>query len=437
MTLKKNHAIIVGAGIAGLLSAKVAAQYFTRVTLVDRDVFPENIEPRRGVPQAVHLHVLLLRGLRILQEFFPTIERDLLQQGAVPIDWGQDTLWMNPCGWVPRFTSGVVTYNCSRWMLEHSVREKVFAASNIEVLASSEFQEFIFDNNRHVKGICIQQNGEKKSIEADLVIDACGKNSRVIKILEQNGYSAPQESRVNSHLGYASCHFEIPSDFPNDWKQLYVQMKPPTHLRGGVLYPVEGNKWIVTLIGGNKDYPPGELDAFMDFAKSLRDLKFYDTIYKAKAVSRVYCYRNTESRLRHFHKMKSFPQGLLCIGDSVCAFNPVYGQGMTVSALSAKALQECLQQNISREKLAKTFFHKIHKTNFVPWLIASSEDKRIAEMKQSLFYKCIHLFFDRTLYLATRNQDIQKSFLEILHMTKGISSLLTPKLLFLLRKKRD
>ena len=423
--------------MAGLLSAKIASHHFSQVTIVDKDLFSQEISPRKGVPQSVHLHVLLQRGFFTLEEFFPGIRDQLLANGAVPIDWGQDTSWMNPFGWIPRFASGIITCTCSRWMLEHVVRERVFSIPNITVLSNSECKDFLIDKGQ-VHGIQIQNGTNLRNLESDLVIDASGKNSKTIKLLKKYGYHAPPESLINSHLGYASRHYEIPKDLNVDWKQLYIQMKPPENFRGGVLQPIEGERWIATLIGGNKDYPPAEEQEFLNFAKTLRNSQFYDAISKATPASRIFCYRNTQSRLRHFHKMKKKPQGLLCIGDSVCAFNPVYGQGMTVSAISAQKLDFSLQKAKNYHQLTNIFYNKISKANFAPWLIASSEDSRIiaTTVKIKWHNKIIHRFLDRVLYTATYKPEVQKAFLEILHMLKPLSSLAKIKTLLSLRKQK-
>ncbi|WP_151971737.1 hypothetical protein [Candidatus Uabimicrobium amorphum] len=277
---------------------------------------------------------------------------------------------------------------------------------------------------------------ELQDVHGDFVVDTTGKNSKTIKLLEKYGFPAPRESRINSHLGYASRHYQIPEG-KRDWKQLYIQMNPPHSFRGGVLQPIEENRWIATLIGANKDYPPGEDTAFLHFAKSLRNPMFYEAIRDAQPLSRIYCYRNTESRLRHFTQLKKLPGNLVCLGDSVCAFNPVYGQGMTVSALAVQELDNCLRKNFSQStQLSKSFYKKLHRANFMPWLIASSEDNRIAANNKSFSSKVIHSFFDRVLHTATQKPSVHQAFLEVLHMTKPAHSLIYPKILFSLRKKK-
>lgn len=435
MTLAKNHAIVLGAGMAGLLSARVLSQHFTKVTVVDKDSFPTEVCPRKGVAQAMHLHVLLRRGLFIIQKLFPRIEDDLITKGAVTMDWGQDTMWLNPFGWTPRFTSEVTSYTFSRWMLEHTIRKRVVAIPQVVTQPHADYKDIIIENGE-VRGVRIEVDGELRDLHADFVVDATGKNSKTIKFLDQYGFPAPRETRINSHLGYASRHYQIPEG-NRDWKQLYIQMNPPQSFRGGVLQPIEENRWIATLIGANKDYPPGEENAFLEFAKSLRNPMFYEAIRDAEPLSRIYCYRNTESRLRHFAQLKRIPANLVCLGDSVCAFNPVYGQGMTVSALAAQELDHCFRQNFSHStQLCKAFYQRLHRANFMPWLIASSEDNRIAAQNKSFSSKLIHGFFDRVLYSATQKPHVHQAFLEVLHMTKPALSLAHPRILFSLRKKK-
>jgi len=68
--------------------------------------------------------------------------------------------------------------------------------------------------------------------------------------------------------------------------------------------------------------------------------KFYEAIKDAEPVSPIYAHRAT-NRLRHYEKMAG---GFVALGDAVCALCPVYGQGMTVSALSAMVLRDWLSE---------------------------------------------------------------------------------------------
>src|SRR6476661_963892 len=119
---------------------------------------------------------------------------------------------------------------------------------------------------------------------------------------------------------------------------------PPTQLRGGAVFPLDSQRWIVTLSGAGGDYPPTDEDGFLAFARSLRDPFLYETLKEARPLSSISGNRSTENRLRHYERLARWPGGLVVLGDAACALNPIYGQGMTAAALAALTLDRCLRQ---------------------------------------------------------------------------------------------
>jgi pimeloyl-ACP methyl ester carboxylesterase len=70
-----KHAIVVGAGMGGLLAARALADHFDEVTVLERDALPDSPDPRKGVPQGRHTHGLLARGREVLEQSFPGFNR--------------------------------------------------------------------------------------------------------------------------------------------------------------------------------------------------------------------------------------------------------------------------------------------------------------------------------------------------------------------------
>ncbi|MFO1119378.1 MAG: hypothetical protein U1E38_04420 [Rhodospirillales bacterium] len=120
-------AVVIGGSIAGLLASRVLSAYFERVTLVERDRFPAQAGPRKGLPQARHLHVLLARGRDALQQLFPGIAGEMMAAGAETIDAGHDIAWLTRAGWGARFRSQICSFACSRPLLDHVIRRRVAA----------------------------------------------------------------------------------------------------------------------------------------------------------------------------------------------------------------------------------------------------------------------------------------------------------------------
>ncbi len=437
-----HHALIIGGSLAGLLAARVLADHFERVTLVERDQFPMGPEPRKGLPQARHVHILLIRGQQILKELFPGLETELAAAGAPEVDWTSDLGWFSFGGWAPRVPSGYLAQLCSRDLLEWEVRRRLALYPQVRFLTTHEVIGLLAsDNNTRVTGVRVRLRnqahpqivqaglaaGDEEELYADLLVDASGRESRLPGWLEVMGYEPPQETRVNSFLGYASRLYEIPAGFQADWKGLLVRATPPASTRGGGIYPIEGNRWMVTLGGAGRDYPPTDEAGFLDFARSLPVPLLYDAIQQAQPLTPLYGYRRTENRLRHYERLERWPENLVVIGDAVCAFNPVYGQGMTVAALGALALGECLRDQSRRKPggdltgLARRFQSRLGRVVATPWLMATSEDFRYPQTeggRPGWTTRLMHRYMNHVLHIANQDPPVQRVFLQVLHLLK-------------------
>ncbi|GAB1542717.1 hypothetical protein NUACC21_53910 [Scytonema sp. NUACC21] len=441
-----SHALVIGGSIAGLLTARVLVNYFDKVTIVERDRFPDQPEARRGIPQANHIHVLLVRGLRILERLFPGIEGELIAAGASPIDWIGDWSMLGNWGWAPRFPSNLNSLTCSRYLIDWALRRRLTAYDNLEFLENCQVTELLTnDNKSKVTGVKLRFGGEGnrtiqpqlEEIASDLVVDASGRRSSLPKWLESLGYEPPEETVINSFLGYASCWYQRKEAFEADWQGLAVVAKPPHNRRAGYIYPIEGNRWLVTLQGVGRDYPPNDEAGFLDFARSLRSPILYDTIKDAKPISPIYSYRGTENRLRHYEKLFRLPEGVVTLGDAVCAFNPIYGQGMTVAANGALTLNECLQQQFKANKdtltgLGQRFQKRLAQVNTTPWLMATGADLRwpTTEGRQpNEIDRLKHQYLDRVLRLGVKHPQVYRTFGEVAHMLKPPTALFRPDIL--------
>jgi 2-polyprenyl-6-methoxyphenol hydroxylase-like FAD-dependent oxidoreductase len=430
--MSRQHAIVVGASIAGLLAARILSDHFSQVTVVDRDTLPDTIEPRRGTPQAYHVHVLLRRGLLILEQLFPGLEQELARYGAPLVDWTEDLAWYTPAGWGPRFPSGFTTRTCSRPLLETIIRRRVTALPNVTFQPRSEVIGLTSTEDRStVTGVQIRsrdqiQDSPSSSLQGGLVVDASGRSSRGGEWLAELGYSLADEITIRSFFGYATRIFNPPPELQVDWKVLMVRNRPPYGTTGGVIYPVEGNRWIVNIGGAGEEVPPTDEAGFIEFARHLIHPAFYDAIQNAESLSPIHGYRRTENRLRRYECMHRWPQGFIVIGDAAGTFNPVYGQGMTVAALEALALDEWL----NRQASCHVFQKKIARVQHTPWLMATNEDARVPGVqgvKLSYFNRLIQNYMNEVQWLAA---DSRVAFETLMHVTNLVSP---PIALFRLR----
>jgi 2-polyprenyl-6-methoxyphenol hydroxylase-like FAD-dependent oxidoreductase len=358
-----QHAIVIGGSIGGMLAARVLSDHFARVTIVERDALPNDPTSRRGAPQARHLHVLLARGQRILNQLFSGIEDDLHRVGALQVDWLRRARACTPDGWTQNQPSDLISFACSRDLLEWVIRQRMRQIANISFVQGRIDGLIASEDRRRVLGVHLAEAGDQSdnaSLHADLVVDASGRTSRLPEWFEEMGYTRPAETVIDSKLGYASRMYAAPAGFTSDWQVLLITANAPTETRGGVIMYIEQNRLIVTLSGYASDYPPTDEEGFLAFARTLRTPILHDLLSQSKPLTPISGYQRTENRWRRYDQLSRQPEGLIAIGDAVCAFNPVYGQGMTMSALGAMELDRALRQ-VQGDQLADGFAHSFQR----------------------------------------------------------------------------
>jgi len=445
--LRENrHAVVLGGSLAGLIAARVLSDHFDHVTLIERDVYPETPEARRGIPQANHVHGLLLRGRQVLEELFPGLQDEMIAEGAPLLDMANDIAWYTRAGWGIRFPSELKILAFTRPLLDFHVRRRLSQNPRIEIMDNTEVLRLLPDSvENHLSGVLVcdrTSDGDRrvaKAISADLVVDATGRASRAPRWLNELCYEPPEETVVNAHLGYASRLYRVPENFNADWTCAFVQSAPPERKRGALLFRVEGNRWLVTLVGGGREYPPSDEAGFLEFARSLPVSIIYDAIRSAEPITPIKTHRGTENRLRHFESAKQLPDNFVLLGDAVCAFNPVYGQGMTIASLGALTLQKCLreQQTLhpdgSLTGLSRRFQKQLSKVNKAPWLLATGEDYRYRETEgagPTLMTKFMHRYMEQVLLLSTQNVAVRKVLLNVFNILAPPTKLFHPRVLF-------
>ena len=440
ISIEDSSAVIIGGSITGLIAARILVEHFDRVIILERDRLPEQPEFRQGVPQSLHVHALLAKGKEILEQLFPGLSSELIGNGALETDVGADWRYLLTDGWTPDVHLGITMITCSRNLLESCIRQRLSKYHNLEFWEAHQVSRLLTDDdNKSVTGVKLRSEGDRESISARLVVDASGRNSHTPQWLESLGYPKPQETVINSFLGYASRWYEKAPEFSAPWKGISLTAKPQDCSRAGVLYPVEDRTWIVTLTGISKDYPPTDEAGFLEFARTLRSSEIYETIKNAKPISPIYGYRRTENRFRHYEKLKQFPENLIVMGDAACSFNPVYGQGITTATLAGLTLANCLQQQKTDRTsyglvgLSRRFQKQLAKVNEVPWLMATSDDLRWSTTigaKPDLKMRFMHKYIEKVIHSACYDNYVHQKFIEVVHMLEQPTVLFSPKVLF-------
>jgi 2-polyprenyl-6-methoxyphenol hydroxylase-like FAD-dependent oxidoreductase len=378
-----QRAVVLGGGMAGLFAARVLSGHFGEVVLVDRDDIPSSPSTRGGVPQGKHFHALLAGGLNIANQLFPGFNDDLEEAGAVPCVLGRDFFAYLPEGksyaltaYQPEPRPAGSVYFMSRALLEHCLRQRVQNLPNVETRYRSLVREPLTDQGR-LTGLVIEGGGQ---LSADLVVDATGRNARTVQWLENLGFEAPSVSVVNCDFGYASAVVR-----PSDPEALggtgfFVRPDPdgPYNTRGAYVVRIEGNNWLAGLAGRFGDFPPTDVDEWRAFGRTLAYPNWDEAISTASLVTKPVGFRFPRSLRRHFERLERFPDGLVPLGDSICHYNPVYGQGMSAAACQARALGEVLDRRARGSRdlsgLALEFFPEAFEMTRAPWALAAAAD---------------------------------------------------------------
>lgn len=368
--------------MAGLAAAKAVAAHFERVTVFDRDALPETPAFRVGTPQARHTHGLLAGGHRALERLFPGIDRDLIEAGAVPLHVSSDLRFELP-GFdpYPQRDFGIVTFCVSRPLLERICRRRVEREPNIEIKPRSRVTQLVATPptiDRGVAGVRFEDvRGAHGSLAGDLIVDASGRASLTLLFLDAIAWAKPAVIEVGMDQAHATAVFEKPEDAPTDWLGVLQLPTAPASSRFGIILPMEGCRWIVSVGENHGRALPGDIDGFMDFVKSFRMPTIHRAIRNAKRISAIFRYNMPCSVRRAFDKLDRFPRGLIPIGDSVCRFTPIFGQGMSVAAQECCVLGSLIEVRHGLddplEGLAETFLAEIQPLLETPWANAMSD----------------------------------------------------------------
>lgn len=439
--MSRTHAIVVGGSMAGLSAGRVLSQVYDRVTVIDRDTYPEGVGERSGVPHSRHVHALLARGRLELERLFPGFGNLAREGGAHEIDFGMDFATLRPYGWSQRRPDGLSLLFASRNLIESVVRGLFRRLPNVTLLEQTAVTSLNSATNgcRRVTGVTLRSadGSGPTQLDADLVVDASGRASQAPAWLKALGLEPPQETVVNAFAGYSSRWFQAPSPerWPQEWwwKGIWIDLKEPEVLTAGVLFPVEHGRWIITLGGVAKAYPPTDEDGFMEALGSrLRSPILAEAARLAEPLSPVYGHRTMANRFRHYEQWQERLDGFIALGDAVCAFNPVYGQGMTTGTLSAVVLAECLKRYGPDEPdLPQHFFRAQAKVQENPWRLATGADFRFpaTEGNQSAGSRVLDPYMKALFATAIDDHVVRRRLSQVINMLKPPSAFFAPPIM--------
>jgi 2-polyprenyl-6-methoxyphenol hydroxylase-like FAD-dependent oxidoreductase len=433
-----DHAVVLGASMAGLLTAGVLAQAYARVTVFDRDAMPEIGAHRRGVPQDQHLHFLHPRGRHALDELFPGLSARLIEQGAVTGDVLGNIRWQLSGHQLRQADIRLPGLMASRPFLEGHVRARVSESPNVTLVERTDIVTLTATTDRcRVTGVRVHDAaGGERAVPADLVIDATGRGCRVPVWLSELGYEQAAIDRVDIGLGYASRIYRLPPEaLGTDISMLTAGT--PQNPRGGALAALEGGRHILTLFGILGDHPPTDPAGFDSFAASLLFPDIAQAIRDAEPLTDPVPFRFPASVRHRYERLRRFPTGLLVLGDAVCSFNPIYGQGMTAAAVQATALQRLLARGSGPQP--RQYFRAIARTINTPWDIAVGADLAFPKVPgtRTAKIRLVNSYLPKLHAAATTDITLGRAFVRVLSMMDRPEGLLRPdRVLRVLRPRR-
>jgi 2-polyprenyl-6-methoxyphenol hydroxylase-like FAD-dependent oxidoreductase len=431
-----DHAIVIGGSLAGLMSAAVLAGYFDRVTVFERDHIEDGPVLHKSVPQGNHIHALLLGGQDVMSSLYPGFTEELRRMGAVRFRPGIDLVFYGPRGKGYNGTQSVKEprdlgfegHIMSRGLLEYCVRRQTAAIPNVKLETDAAIEGLIQDGGR-VRGVRRTRAAGAQAIEADLVIDAGGRSSHALRWLLEMGVPAPEETTIGVDFAYTSTKYRKPESGGLAEPFVLVGGPPPEHTRAGGLFEIEDRTWHVSLAGRFGDYPPTDEAGFLEFAKLLPSPRLYELIKDAERIADITHHRFPTSIWRHYERLHDFPAGFLIVGDAICSFNPVYGQGMSSAALQVRELQkvlcECAAQSRGLDGLAPAFFPKAAMAISAPWTLSANFDfaypqtrgERPPGLAEGAGY------FAALDSLQAEDIDVQRLVTEVFQLTRPLSAL--------------
>lgn len=429
-----RRAIVLGASMAGLLAARVLADRFAEVRLLERDALPADAAARKGTPQAGHAHGLLARGREILEELFPGFTDALAAHGAMVGDLQANAPFVFHGHRTAGGKSGHTGVVASRYLIEAEVRRRVLAMPNVRATTGIDVLEPTLDDTRtRVNGVRFRHRdaeGGDQTLGADLVVDCTGRGSHVATWLRAWGYTPPLEERVTVGIAYATAYFRRePSHAPGI--AAIICAATPQQPLPGVLLAQEPDhdgapRWVVTLGGYSGDHPEPSLPGLRERAQRMGCPEIVAITRDAEPLGPVTRYNFPFSQRRRFERVERMPERLLVMGDALASFNPIYGQGMTVATCEALALAGALDTGI--DGAWRRFFPAAAKAVDIPWQLAVGSDLAIPSVPgpRPLPVRLVNAYLDRLYRVAEHDPSVALAFMKVAHLVAPPPTIFAP-----------
>ncbi|WP_331732564.1 FAD-dependent monooxygenase [Streptomyces sp. NBC_00989] len=432
---RRPTAVVIGASAAGLFAAAALTEV-ADVTIVERDLLPDGAEPRRGVPQARHAHLVWSGGVKAFNDLLPGVTDDVVSKGGRLVRIMGDMVSRSPNElWFRRFEA---THHrnlvCSRDLLDSVLRHHVRALANVTFRENTTALGLVGDATR-ITGLRVGTGGDELTLNADLVVDASGRGSHSPAWLAELGLPETPEREVNAGVAYATRRYRAPRTTADiNFPLVNVQANPAKAPgQGGIILPIEDNQWIVTLSGTRGGEPTSDPDSFEDFALNLGDPVIGQLLKDAEPIGDIATTRSTANTRRYYEKTQHWPDGYTVLGDAIAAYNPVYGHGLTVAAQCAIAVRNILRTtSITAPGTAKRLQRAAARPVAAAWDLAVGQDAfypGATDTPPNALERLLARFVDQTVATGARNPRALAALLDVMSLEKPATRLLSPDML--------
>jgi 2-polyprenyl-6-methoxyphenol hydroxylase-like FAD-dependent oxidoreductase len=425
MQTRADCAVVIGASVAGLCAARVLSDHFARVIVIERDLLPDAASPRRGVPHGRHLHGLLAGGLAALEQLFPGFARGAELRGGLLVDVGNFATWYADGIELPALETGLTGLLMTRPLLEQHLRTYLTASANVSILSGAQASG-LAGSAWKVTGVqVVDASGTERLIESELVIDASGRGGALATWLARFGLPQPDEDTVRMELTYTSCLIRRKSQHLGGRLGLVYPPTAPVR-RAGAALAVEGDRYIVTLMGYLGERSPRTFQGMVEYARTLPVPGLYELLRDAEPLGDPSELRDPASVRRRYERLKHLPEGVLPLGDALCSINPSHGHGMTIAAREAQCLGRALEAGL--RGLSTRFFEEVTPLIDVPWSIVAGADFEYEGVTGSAERPppTIMRYFKRAARAAVLDREVALAVYRVMHLVEPPSVLFSP-----------
>ena len=427
---KQPHrtAIVLGASIAGLLAARALSDSFEEVLLIERAELRDGPSPRPTVPQGRHSHGLLAGGIDALDRLLPGLLAELAASGCQSGDNLRDISWIFGGTRLAVGDSGVPGLAVARPLLEHVIRTRVLGLRGVRIRTGGRAVGLVVSAGR-VTGVRIVASGATDTVNADLVVDAMGRNSTLPDFFEQAGYAGPRVEEVALETNYVSRTYTRTQDHAAYGVGVLVVASPEVP-RGGTAFAIKDGVWIVSQYGFGSVRPPVDTAGYRDFARSLAAPDLARLLETSDPLDEPATMKFASSRRRRYEQLRHVPDGLFICGDAIASFNPTFGQGITVAALQAERLGR-MGHGVAEPGANRRFLRAASEIVDIAWNTAAGRSFTFegVQGRPTLAMRLSNKYLPHVIARAQSDVTVATALLRVIHFLAPPSSLFSPAIL--------